>query len=83
MKAWTKGGHWMYRRPFSRRPAALLAGVVAILTTATPMAFADPALVAQPMQITAANRSEFTGILPTWRRVTPVGTVVSTPNFPT
>jgi DNA-binding beta-propeller fold protein YncE len=73
----------MYRRPFSRRPAALLAGVVAILTTATPMAFADPALVAQPMQITAANRSEFTGILPTWRRVTPVGTVVSTPNFPT
>jgi len=36
-----------------------------------------------PVEITAANRSRYVGILPTWRRVTPVGTFVSTLNFPT
>ncbi|EQD50117.1 cell surface antigen SLP4, partial [mine drainage metagenome] len=35
------------------------------------------------MRVTAENHSHFTGILPTWRRVTPVGTLISTPNFPT
>ncbi len=40
-------------------------------------------VVPAPVRVTAANRSHYSGILPTWRRVTPVGTIVSTPNFPT
>jgi len=68
-------------RPLTLVPLVL--GLGAALATATAAAAAGPALVAQPVQITAANRDEYTGILPTWRRVTPVGTVVSTPNFPT
>ena len=40
-------------------------------------------VVPAPVEVTAANRSHFEGILPTWRRVTPVGTLISTPNFPT
>ncbi|MHB1539880.1 MAG: bifunctional YncE family protein/alkaline phosphatase family protein [Steroidobacteraceae bacterium] len=40
-------------------------------------------LVPAPVRVTAENYSHFTGILPTWRRVTPVGTLISTPNFPT
>ena len=40
-------------------------------------------LVPAPVRVTARNQSRYTGILPTWRRVTPVGTIVSTPDFPT
>ena len=40
-------------------------------------------LVPAPVRVTARNQARYTGILPTWRRVTPVGTLVSTPNFPT
>lgn len=39
--------------------------------------------VPAPVTITRNNRARYTGILPTWRRVRPVGTIVSTPNFPT
>jgi DNA-binding beta-propeller fold protein YncE len=39
--------------------------------------------VAAPVTVTAANRARYIGVLPTWRRVSPVGTLVSTPNFPT
>ena len=39
--------------------------------------------VPAPVTVTAANRANYTAILPTWRRVTPVGSIVSTPNFPT
>ncbi len=40
-------------------------------------------LVAAPVGITAHNHGLYTAVLPTWRRVAPVGTIVSTPNFPT
>ena len=40
-------------------------------------------LVPAPVRVSAANRARYTGVLPTWRRVAPVGTVISTPNFPT
>ena len=36
-----------------------------------------------PVTVTSSNRARYTAILPTWRRVTPVGQIVSTPNFPT
>ncbi|MHB1869277.1 MAG: quinoprotein amine dehydrogenase, beta chain-like protein [Steroidobacteraceae bacterium] len=40
-------------------------------------------LIARPVQVTAANRTRYSATLPTWRRVSPVGTLISTPNFPT
>ena len=36
-----------------------------------------------PVTVTAVNRVHYIGVLPTWRRVSPVGTLISTPNFPT
>ena len=44
---------------------------------------APPSVLSQPVTVTAAVRSRYTGVLPTWRRVAPVGTIASTPNFPT
>lgn len=46
-------------------------------------AASPPYLIARPVTVTAANRARYTAILPTWRRVTPVGTLAGTPNFPT
>lgn len=43
----------------------------------------QPDLIPMPVKVTAANRARYTGVLPTWRRVTPVGVIASTPNFPT
>ena len=40
-------------------------------------------LVAAPVSVTGANRAHYRGVLPTGRQVAPVGTIVSTPNFPT
>ncbi|MDG6913119.1 MAG: bifunctional YncE family protein/alkaline phosphatase family protein [Nitrososphaerota archaeon] len=40
-------------------------------------------IIPHPVRIRARNRARFVGILPTGRRVTPVGRIVSTPNFPT
>lgn len=40
-------------------------------------------LVPGPVAVTAANRALYRGVLPTWRRVTPVGVLISTPDFPT
>ena len=40
-------------------------------------------LIARPVHVTAANRARYSATLPTWRRVSPVGTLISTPNFPT
>jgi YVTN family beta-propeller protein len=37
----------------------------------------------RPVTVTTANRSRYVGVLPTLRRVTPVGTLISTANFPT
>ncbi|MGC9128501.1 MAG: quinoprotein amine dehydrogenase, beta chain-like protein, partial [Acidithiobacillus sp.] len=75
------------RSSANRRPAILAlllcVGAVFVPLEASAGTSTAPALVAQPVQISAANRDEYTGILPTWRRVTPVGSVVSTPNFPT
>ncbi|WP_291512066.1 bifunctional YncE family protein/alkaline phosphatase family protein [Acidithiobacillus sp.] len=75
------------RSSANRRPAILAlllcVGAVSVPLEASAGTSAAPALVAQPVRISAANRDEYTGILPTWRRVTPVGSVVSTPNFPT
>ncbi|UTV81338.1 quinoprotein amine dehydrogenase, beta chain-like protein [Acidithiobacillus sp. YTS05] len=53
------------------------------LSLATVSSTSDAAVLDSPVTITPANRAEYTGILPTWRKVTPVGTVMSTPNFPT
>jgi YVTN family beta-propeller protein len=39
--------------------------------------------VPQLVKITASNASHYAGVLPTWRDVTPVGRLISTPNFPT
>ncbi|MGC8519161.1 MAG: bifunctional YncE family protein/alkaline phosphatase family protein [Steroidobacteraceae bacterium] len=39
--------------------------------------------VPAPVTITALNRAHYIGVLPTWRRISPVGTLISTPNFPT
>ncbi len=44
---------------------------------------ASPGVIAGPVHMDSENRAEYTGILPTWRKVTPVGTITSTPNFPT
>lgn len=41
------------------------------------------ALAATPARIAVPPPSRNVGILPTWRRVAPVGTLASTPNFPT
>ncbi len=59
--------------------------VAICLTAAAAAAAAHPRrhFVPRPVTVTAANRARYTGILPTWRRVTPVGTLISTPNFPT
>ncbi len=68
------------RRP--RWPLALALGVcLPALAGAT--AYAPRQIVPAPVRITAGNRAHYTGVLPTWRRVSPVGTIVSTPNFPT
>ena len=42
-----------------------------------------PRFVTAPVTITAQNHTLYTATLPTWRHVSPVGTIVSTPNFPT
>ncbi|HVB37019.1 MAG TPA: YncE family protein, partial [Vicinamibacterales bacterium] len=36
-----------------------------------------------PVTITAADRGDYTHVLPTGRQVSPVGTIAGTPNFPT
>ncbi len=68
------------KRTLSARRAGALVGIIGLHAAAS---LAGPALVPGPVRTTAENRREYTGILPTWRTVTPVGTVVSTPNFPT
>ena len=67
---------------YSRRPLALALGLCLTAPVAATAASVRH-FVPMPVTVTAANRARYTGILPTWRRVTPVGTVVSTPNFPT
>ena len=63
----------------SRRPLWIVVGTcLPTLCTAT-----QRYVVPAPVEVTAANRSHYMGILPTWRRVTPVGTLISTPDFPT
>lgn len=58
------------------------------LTICVPVWGATPAparrqLIAMPVRVTPADRARYTGVLPTGRRVTPVGLITSTPNFPT
>ncbi len=68
------------RRP--RWPLGLALGVyLPVLAGAAP--YAQRQIVPAPVRITGSNRAHYTGVLPTWRRVSPVGTLVSTPNFPT
>jgi len=59
--------------------AALLAQASAIRAASENTALS----LVKSVHIDAANRAEYTGVLPTWRKVTPVGTLSSTPNFPT
>ena len=68
-----------------RRSGVLIVAVFALGRAAgadTP-ARTPPSALSEPVTVTAAVRSLYTGVLPTWRRVAPVGTIVSTPNFPT
>ena len=39
--------------------------------------------VPAPVTVTAANQAQYSSMLPTWRHVSPVGRIISTPNFPT
>ncbi len=39
--------------------------------------------VPAPVTVTTANQTQYSSVLPTWRRVSPVGRIISTPNFPT
>ena len=64
-----------------RGPCGLLGMVPAICLSAN--VATQQYLVPSPIKVTAADRSHYTGVLPTWRQVTPVGTIISTPNFPT
>ena len=66
------------------RPALVLPLILAFI----PMGMAraerpGPGIVPRPVRIRPRNRAFFVGILPTGRKVTPVGRIVSTPNFPT
>ena len=68
-----------------RRTSRLLFVVFAIAraTDAEPTLQAAPGVLSQPVTVTASVRSRYLGVLPTWRRVAPVGTITSTANFPT
>ncbi len=77
-KAWLRHGS---RRVRIRLVLAAL--TVVFFYPGASEAVPGPALVAQPVTVTPLLRKRYTGTLPTWREVTPVGTLVSTPNFPT
>ena len=68
-----------------RRSSGVLVAVFALgRATGTDLsAHSPPIVLSRPVTVTAAVRSRYVGVLPTWRRVAPVGTIVSTPNFPT
>ena len=70
-----------HRRP--RWPLGLALGVcLPVLASATTPSTQRP-MVPAPVRVTGTNGARYMGVLPTWRRVSPVGTIVSTPNFPT
>ena len=60
-----------------------LALTICLAASAGAVAHPRRHFVPRPVTVTAANSARYTGILPTWRRVIPVGTLISTPNFPT
>ncbi len=65
---------------------AITIATFGVLITLSSAAFADMGAkrsVWQPVQVTENNRSHFTAILPTGRKVSPVGVINGTPNFPT
>ena len=68
-----------------RRASGLLLVALAIghAAGAGTAARTPPSALSAPATVTAAVRSRYIGVLPTWRRVAPVGTIAGTPNFPT